>query len=79
MTYNELYIDTKKKLEKLNGLGNFVEGVLLMASHIDDLKYVNEYIQANPNCKPTEITKIALFLDVLRNEPTRIYEEDEQK
>ena len=79
MTYKELYEDTKKKLKKMNGLGNFVDGVLLMASHEEDLKSINTYITNNSNCKPTEVTKLALFLDVSRNEPERIVEDDEQK
>lgn len=50
----------------------FVEGVLSLVAHEDDLKVMYDWINKHPDANETEILRKALELNIPRTEPERI-------
>ena len=75
MEYQEMQIKLKQFLlnvETISIKKEFVEGVLSLVAHEDDLKSMYDWICENPNANETEILRKALELNITRTEPERI-------
>ena len=75
MDYQEIQIKLKQFLLKVDTISikrEFVDGVLSLVKHEDDLKVMYDWICENPNANETEILRKALELNIPRTEPDRI-------
>lgn len=50
----------------------FVDGILSLVAHGDDLKVMYDWINKHPDANETEILRKALELNIPRTEPERI-------
>lgn len=75
MDYQEMRIKLRRFLMSVKtilGEIGFVEGILSLVAHEDDLKIMCDWIDENPDATESEIICKALDLNIPRTEPERV-------
>lgn len=75
MNYKDMQMELKQFLLTVKTISDkreFVEGVLSLVAHEDDLKVMYDWINKHPDANETEILRKALELNIPRTEPERI-------
>lgn len=75
MDYQEMRIKLRRFLmsvKTISGEIGFVEGILSLVAHEDDLKIMCDRIDENPDATESEIICKALDLNIPRTEPERV-------
>ena len=75
MNYKDMQMELKQFLltvKTISDTRGFVEGVLSLVAHEDDLKVMYDWINKHPDANETEILRKALELNIPRTEPERI-------
>lgn len=75
MNYQEMQMKLRQYLLPKNTISDkreFVDGVLSLVAHEDDLKVMYDWINKHPDANETEILRKALELNIPRTEPERI-------
>lgn len=75
MNNKELYMETKKMLEKFDFIDDSKIATLTYSENDDDLKLVHDFIKNKMYKSIYNIPKYALYLHIKRNHPERIIEE----
>lgn len=75
MNYQEMQMKLRQYLLSKNTISDkrgFVDGILSLVAHEDDLKIMCDWIDKYPNATESEIICKALDLNIPRTEPERI-------
>ncbi|UWO51988.1 hypothetical protein NQ499_06790 [Catenibacterium mitsuokai] len=75
MEYTEMQMELKQFLLTVKTISDtkcFVEGVLSLVAHEDDLKVMYDWIKKHPDANESQILEKALDLNIPRTEPERV-------